>query len=47
MDFSREAHKMLKGSVIPRLTHILKSVPKDPASIEWMKFADEAHFSAW
>jgi hypothetical protein len=30
--FPREAHKMLTGSVVPRLTHILKSVPKDDSS---------------
>jgi hypothetical protein len=29
MGFSREAHKILTGSAVPRLTHILKSVPKD------------------
>ncbi len=32
MGFSREAHKMLIGSAVPRLTHIAKSVPKDDAS---------------
>jgi len=31
MSFSREAHKMLTGSAVPRLTHILKSVPTGPA----------------
>jgi hypothetical protein len=30
--FLREAHKMLTGSTDPRLTHILESIPKDPAS---------------
>jgi hypothetical protein len=29
MGFSRESHKMLIGSAVPRLTHILKSIPKD------------------
>jgi hypothetical protein len=32
MGFSREAHTMLTGSTVPRLTHILKSVPKYQAS---------------
>jgi hypothetical protein len=32
--YSREAHKMLTGSAIPRLTHVLKSVPKDASSTE-------------
>ena len=45
--FSREAHKMLTGSAVPRLTHILKSVPKDQASTEWMQSADDAHLSTW
>ena len=45
--FSREAHKMLTGSAVPRLTHILKSVPKDHASTEWMQTADDAHLSTW
>ena len=47
MGFPREAHKMLTISVAPQLTHILKSVPKNPTSIEWMKSADEAHVSTW
>ena len=46
MGFSREAHKMLTGSTIPHLTHILKSVPKDQASTEWTQSADhDAHLS--
>jgi hypothetical protein len=40
MGFSRESHKMLSGSAVPRLTHILKSVPKDEASTTWMQAAD-------
>jgi hypothetical protein len=47
MDFPREAHKMLTGSAVPRLTHILKSVPKDQASMDWMESADEAHLHTW
>ncbi len=45
--FSREAHKILTGSTVPRLTHILKSVPKVESSIEWMKTVDDAHLSTW
>ncbi len=40
---SREAHKMLTWSAVPRFTHVLKSVPKDEASPEWMASVDEAH----
>jgi hypothetical protein len=47
MGFSREAHRMLIGSTVPRLTHILKSVPKEQASTKWMQSADDAHLSAW
>jgi hypothetical protein len=32
MGYSREAHKTLKGSALPKLTHVEKSVPKDDAS---------------
>ena len=34
MGYPREAHKMLTGAAVPMLTQILKSVPKDPASID-------------
>jgi len=27
--YPRKAHKMLTGSTVPRLSHVLKSVPKD------------------
>jgi len=30
--YPREAHKMLTGLVVPRLSHIMKSVPKDQTS---------------
>jgi hypothetical protein len=43
MGFSRESHKMLTGSAVPRLHHILTSFPKDDASITWMQLADDAH----
>ncbi len=45
--FSREAHKMLTTADVPRLTHVLKSVPKDDASTTWMKEADDAHLTTW
>ena len=45
--FSREAHKMLIGYAVPRLTHIMKSVSKDDSSIEWMKTVDDVHLSTW
>ncbi len=32
MGFSRESHKMITGSAVPRLTHILKPIPKDLTS---------------
>jgi len=47
MGFSRESHKMLTGSAVPRLTHILKSIPKDEASTSWMQSADDVHLSTW
>ena len=47
MGFAREAHKMLTGAAVPRLTHILKSVPKDEASKGWMQAVDDAHLSTW
>jgi hypothetical protein len=47
MGFSREAHMMLTCSAVPRLTHILKSVPKDQALTKWMPSADDAHLSTW
>ena len=47
MGFSRDAHMMLTESAIPRLTHILKSMPKEAASIGWMPLLDEAHLSTW
>jgi len=47
MGFSREAHKMLIGSTVPMLTQIVKSVPKDDASIGWISAVDDAHLSTW
>jgi hypothetical protein len=34
MGFAREAHNMLLGYAVPRLTHIIKAVPTDSASIQ-------------
>jgi len=36
---------MLTGSAVPRLTHVLKFVPKDVSSTGWMKTTDDAHLS--
>ena len=36
MGFPREAHKMIVGSPAPRLSHVLKSVPKDQTLTPWM-----------
>jgi hypothetical protein len=47
MGVSRESHKMLIGSAVPRLTHIVKSVPKDTSSTRWMEAVDDAHLSTW
>ena len=38
---------MLTTAAVPRLTHVLKSVPKDDASAAWMKEADDAHLTTW
>ena len=43
--YSREAHKMLIGCAAPRLTHVLKFVPKDASSTSRMKTVDDAHLS--
>ncbi len=43
--FPREAHKMMTGSAVSRLTHIQKFVPKDDSSTQWLKTADDAHLS--
>jgi len=47
MGYSREAHQMLTGSAVPRLTHVLKSVPKDETSELWMEEVDKEHLSTW
>ena len=36
---------MLTCSVVPRLTHVLKSAPKDTTFSGWMKTVDDAHLS--
>ena len=45
--YSREADKMLTGSAIPRLTHVLKSVPNDASSSGRMETVDDAHLYTW
>ena len=45
--YPREAHKMLTGSAVPRLSHVLKSVPKDQTSEPWMKEVDKKHMETW
>jgi hypothetical protein len=45
--YSREAHKMMTGSTAPRLTHILKNIPKDESSTNWMKAVEDAHLTTW
>ncbi len=37
---------MLKGSVVPRLSHILKSMQKNNNTSGWMAEMDGAHLSA-
>ena len=39
--FLREAHHMFTWSAAPPLTHMLKSLPEDDASIGWMEEVDE------
>jgi len=43
LGYPREAHIMLIGSAVPRLSHILKSVPKDQTSEPWMEEVDKEH----
>ena len=43
--YSREATTMLSGSVAPRMTHILKSIPKIEDTSAWMLATDEAYRS--
>ena len=45
--FPREAHKMLTSSAVPRLTHILKYVPKNDSSTEWMDTVGDDHLLTW
>jgi len=47
MGYPREAHKMLTRSAVPRLSHVLKSVPKDDTSKPWMEEVDNEHLSTW
>jgi len=43
--FPREAEKILKGTDVPRLPHILGSVQKSQHSRGWKKEMDGAHLS--
>ena len=47
MGYSREAHQMITNFAVPRLTHVLKSVPKDETSKQWMEEGDKEHLSTW
>ena len=38
---------MLKGTEVPRLSHILRSVQKSQHSRGWRQRMDGAHLSAW
>ena len=38
---------MLSAVVVPRLTHVLKSIPKDATSTARMKEVDDAHLTTW
>ena len=38
---------MLTAVVVPRLTHVFKSVLKDVTSTAWMKEVDDAHLTTW
>jgi hypothetical protein len=45
--FPREAAAMLTGAAGQRLTHLLKSIRKNPQTVLWMKEMDAAHVSTW
>ncbi len=45
--FPREAVAMLTGAAGHRLTHLLKSIVKDPETMKWMIEMDDAHVSTW
>ncbi len=38
---------MLTGGASHRLTHLLKSIQKNPLTIRWMKKMDATHVSTW
>jgi hypothetical protein len=38
---------MLTGVAGHRLTHLLKSIQKDPDTVKWMREMDMAHVSTW
>jgi len=45
--FPREAVAMLTGAAGQRLTHLLKSVEKNPRTEPWMKDMDSANVGTW
>ena len=45
--FPREAEHMLKGAAVPRLSRILRLVPKNKHTVGWMIEMDGAHLSVW
>jgi len=44
--FPREAKQMLKGEVVLRMSHILRSVQKNKHTVGWMTEMDGTHLSA-
>ncbi len=38
---------MLKGAIVPRLSHILKSIQKNQRTAPWIKEMDIVHLSTW
>jgi hypothetical protein len=45
--FPREAVAMLTEDVGHRLTHLLKSIHKNPQTVQWRREMDAAHVSTW
>ena len=45
--FPREVVAMLTGAASQRLTHLLKSIKKNPQTALWMQEMDTAHVSTW
>jgi hypothetical protein len=45
--YPREAISMLTGAIGLRLTHMFKSVERNPRTEQWMREIDDAHVSTW